>query len=64
MYNTLGELATAICDSIRAKDGTSAPIAHQDMPSRIMLIQTTTNTVMQIPIQVYEDSQVEYVTEE
>lgn len=35
IYNSLEELFTAICDAIRAQDGRTALIEHQDIPSRI-----------------------------
>lgn len=35
MYQNLKKLFTAICDAIRERDGTQAPIAHQDIPKRI-----------------------------
>lgn len=37
-YTTVKSLLTAICDSIRGKDGTTALIDHQDIPSRITAI--------------------------
>lgn len=39
-YSTIKELFTAICDAIRGKDGTSASIAHQDIPARISAISS------------------------
>lgn len=38
-YNSLSELFKGICDAIRAKDGTSQNISHQDIPERISSIQ-------------------------
>lgn len=35
-YTTSTQLFTAICNAIRAKDGTTDLIAHQDIPSRIL----------------------------
>lgn len=35
LYENLKELLVAICDAIRAKDGTTAAINHQDIPERI-----------------------------
>lgn len=35
-YTTSTQLFTAICNAIRAKDGTTDPIPHQDIPSRIL----------------------------
>lgn len=39
-YLTVTELFTAICNSIRAKLGSSSPIAHQDIPASIDAIVT------------------------
>lgn len=39
-YETLPALFTGICDAIRAKNGTSAEINHQDIPSAIAAITT------------------------
>lgn len=39
-YNTPKELFTGICDAIRKKDGTTASINHQDIPTRIEAIET------------------------
>lgn len=39
-YNTVNALMKGIADAIRAKDGTSAAIAHQDFPDRIAAIQS------------------------
>lgn len=39
MYETVDALFTGICDAIREKDGTTALIAHQDIPERIAAIQ-------------------------
>lgn len=39
-YNTVNALMKGIADAIRAKDGTSAAIAHQNFPDRIAAIQT------------------------
>lgn len=38
IYNSIHELFTGICDAIRAKDGTTAPINHVDIPKRISAI--------------------------
>lgn len=38
MYETVDSLFTGICDSIREKDGTTEPISHQDIPTRIAAI--------------------------
>lgn len=38
-YTTITELFSGICDAIRAKDGTTDPINHQDIPARIAAIQ-------------------------
>lgn len=37
-YNSVSELFTGICDAIRAKDGTTEPINHVDIPDRISKI--------------------------
>lgn len=37
-YSTIQQLFTAICDAIRQKEGTTASIPHQDIPSRIASI--------------------------
>lgn len=37
-YYSVSELFTGICDAIRAKDGTTAPINHVDIPARISAI--------------------------
>ena len=42
-YETLPELFTGICNAIRAKDGTSADINHQDIPAKIAAITTGTD---------------------
>lgn len=34
-YTTIESLFTGICDAIRNKEGTTAPIRHQDIPARI-----------------------------
>lgn len=38
MYETTDALFAGICDEIRAKDGTTALIRHQDIPARIAAI--------------------------
>lgn len=38
MFESVSSLFTGICDAIRAKDDTTAPIAHQDIPDRIAAI--------------------------
>ena len=38
IYNSIHELFTGICDAIRAKDGTTAPINHVDIPVKILAI--------------------------
>lgn len=45
-YETLPELFTGICDAIREKDGTSADINHQDIPTRISAIPTGGNDIV------------------
>ena len=37
-YNSVPELFIGICDAIRAKDGTTEPINHVDIPKRISAI--------------------------
>jgi len=39
-YTTLSDLFKGICDAIRAKDGTTGTINHQDIPTRISAITT------------------------
>lgn len=39
-YNTPKELFTAICDSVRSKDGSTGVINHQDIPGRINALPT------------------------
>lgn len=41
-YTTVNGLLTGVADAIRAKDGTSAAIATQDMPAKIAAIPTGT----------------------
>ena len=43
MFESVSSLFTGICDAIRAKDGTTAPIAHQDIPDRIAAIKPPSN---------------------
>ena len=38
MYTTLADLFKAICDSIRAIVGSSAPIKHQEIPETVNAI--------------------------
>jgi hypothetical protein len=40
-YTTVQDLFTGICDSIRAKEKTTAPINHQDIPTRIANLPTS-----------------------
>lgn len=42
-YPTLQAWADGICNAVRAKDGTADPIDHQDVPDRILAIQTGNN---------------------
>ena len=42
-YPTLQAWADGICNAVRAKDGTADPIGHQDLPDRILAIQTGSN---------------------
>ena len=42
-YSTVKQWTTAIADAIRTKDGTTAPINHQDIPDRISAIETGMN---------------------
>ena len=42
-YPTLQAWAEGICNAVRAKDGTADPIGHQDLPDRILAIQTGSN---------------------
>ena len=42
-YPTLKAWADGICNAVRAKDGTADPIGHQDLPDRILAIQTGSN---------------------
>lgn len=37
-YISVSDLFTGICDAIRAKDGTTEPINHVDIPDRIYAI--------------------------
>lgn len=46
-YTSISALFTAICDAIRSKDGTTAVIAHQDIPSRIQAITTASEISLQ-----------------
>lgn len=43
-YPTLKALFTAICDSVRAKEGTTELINHQDLPERIDAIESSGDT--------------------
>lgn len=43
MYENVTTLFTGICDAIRAKDGTTEPIQHQDIPDRIAAIKPPSN---------------------
>ena len=43
MYETVTALMTGICDAIRAKDGTTELIQHQDIPDRITAIKPPSN---------------------
>ncbi|MBP3469709.1 MAG: hypothetical protein J6K26_09370 [Lachnospiraceae bacterium] len=49
MYNSLSELFKGICDAIRARDGTSQEINHQDIPERISSIQGGESNYFEIP---------------
>ena len=63
-YTTLQELSTAICNSIRQMDGTTALINHQDIPSRILNLGTRPEgAAVSVPITVYASSEVQYITE-
>lgn len=44
-YNTLSELFKGICDAIRTKDGTSDEINHQDIPERILALESSDSVV-------------------
>lgn len=46
VYNTMKDLFKAICDAIRSKDGTTDSIPHQDIPERIMEIDSTTGVIL------------------
>ena len=46
MYETVDALLTGICDAIREKDGTTALISHQDIPSRIAGISSGSETTL------------------
>lgn len=45
MYETVDSLFTGICDAIREKDGTTAPISHQQIPERIKEISVNTDQI-------------------
>lgn len=39
-YENLKDLMTGICDAVRAKEGSSELIPHQELPERISCIQS------------------------
>ncbi len=53
MYETTDALFTGICDAIRGKDGTTALIRHQDIPSRISEINVGGGGLQAFPSQFY-----------
>ena len=46
-YTDLSSLFKGICDAIRAKDGTTDLIAHQDIPARISALSGSTGTIVE-----------------
>lgn len=55
-YTTVQDLFTGICDSIRAKEKTTAPINHQDIPTRIANLPTGSSACEVTKISIEESS--------
>lgn len=61
-YSTVNELFTGICEAVRYKEGSSALVSHQDIPSRIMGLNSNesmkTMIELEIPIDEFSLSRI------